>query len=364
MNPKISICLPVYNQKELVSLFLKRLLTYQGDDIEIIINDDNSTDDILSIVNGFNDQRIKYFKNETNLGHDLNIISCFKHCSTNYAYLFRTRDYPLVESIDKIVETLQEHKDISFLTGGAIYEDGKQRFTYKGVFTTDSKECLELHKKVYIHPSGFIYNLSLLDIDKLESFIKKNVPHRFGFLVHRIARIELATHGGFCLLPFNTWVYSDTSLSKDKAVNASKDKESIYSAKYELERARCEFWWIKEIGLDDEQKESILPWIYEKYLFAVTWGLLTKNNDVALQQHYSYKKEKISVKQNTKQFNELAKATFEECGFSSSLYKKTKRKKTAKNNLYYSFRYCGVTLLKKLKMFRKVKNAHEKGTKI
>ena len=171
MNPQISICLPVYNQKELVSLFLERLLKYQGDDIEIIVSDDNSSEDILSIVQSFHDGRIKYFKNDTNLGHDLNIISCFRHCSTKFAYLFRTRDYPLVESINKIVETLKEHNDISFLTGGAIYEDGRQRFSYKGIIATDSQECLELHKKVYIHPSGFIYNLSHLDLDRLEQFM-------------------------------------------------------------------------------------------------------------------------------------------------------------------------------------------------
>lgn len=66
--PLVSICIPTYNR----SLFLKEAiasaLATDYPNIEVVVSDNASTDDTCQVVQSFNDERIKYFKNETNIG--------------------------------------------------------------------------------------------------------------------------------------------------------------------------------------------------------------------------------------------------------------------------------------------------------
>lgn len=47
---KISFCIPVYNQTELVRQCIRSIIEYKGLDIEIVISDDCSTENIEELV--------------------------------------------------------------------------------------------------------------------------------------------------------------------------------------------------------------------------------------------------------------------------------------------------------------------------
>ena len=68
--PKVSIIVPVYNEEEYVSTCLDSLVKQTLDDIEIIVIDDNSTDNSLSILLDYARKysNIKVYHNEKNIG--------------------------------------------------------------------------------------------------------------------------------------------------------------------------------------------------------------------------------------------------------------------------------------------------------
>lgn len=76
-TPLLSICIPVYNQSSLLRVCLNELLRYKGNDIEVVVNDNCSEENLKEVIDSFNDNRLKYYRNETNLGQDLNIIQSF-----------------------------------------------------------------------------------------------------------------------------------------------------------------------------------------------------------------------------------------------------------------------------------------------
>ncbi len=61
MQKKISVCMATYNGQKFVKQQLDSILSQLGDNDEVIISDDGSTDRTIDIINGFKDNRIKVY---------------------------------------------------------------------------------------------------------------------------------------------------------------------------------------------------------------------------------------------------------------------------------------------------------------
>ena len=66
--PLVSICLPVHNDADTVGETISSLLGQSHPDFEIIVSDNASTDGTREVVASFRDPRIRYRRNETNVG--------------------------------------------------------------------------------------------------------------------------------------------------------------------------------------------------------------------------------------------------------------------------------------------------------
>ena len=68
--PKVSVGLPVYNGGKYLSIAIDSLLTQDYGDFELIVSDNASTDTTKEICVKFaaKDQRVRYYRNETNIG--------------------------------------------------------------------------------------------------------------------------------------------------------------------------------------------------------------------------------------------------------------------------------------------------------
>lgn len=66
--PLVSVIIPVYNRENLIKKSIDSVLCQTYKNLEVIIIDDESTDNTGEVVKQINDERIKYYKNEKNLG--------------------------------------------------------------------------------------------------------------------------------------------------------------------------------------------------------------------------------------------------------------------------------------------------------
>lgn len=69
MRKKISVCIAVYNGENFIKKQLESILIQLNEFDEIIIVDDCSLDNTISIINSFNDNRIKLIELKKNTGH-------------------------------------------------------------------------------------------------------------------------------------------------------------------------------------------------------------------------------------------------------------------------------------------------------
>ena len=84
---KCSICLATYNGEKYIQELLNSILCQIDINDEIIVSDDYSTDNTLTIIRSFNDFRIKIFMNQGKRGVVNNFGNALKYASGDYIFL-------------------------------------------------------------------------------------------------------------------------------------------------------------------------------------------------------------------------------------------------------------------------------------
>ena len=62
MRPLISVCIPTFNSEKYIIECLQSVLNQTYTEFEIIISDNDSSDDTLNLIESFKDERIKILK--------------------------------------------------------------------------------------------------------------------------------------------------------------------------------------------------------------------------------------------------------------------------------------------------------------
>lgn len=83
----ISVCIATYNGKDYILDQLDSILREIPLDAEVLICDDNSSDDTVALVAGVNDSRIRLLRNNTNLGYVRNYERLIAAASGEYIFL-------------------------------------------------------------------------------------------------------------------------------------------------------------------------------------------------------------------------------------------------------------------------------------
>jgi glycosyltransferase involved in cell wall biosynthesis len=113
-TPRVSIGLPVYNGEKYLREALNSILLQTYTNFELIISDNASVDQTQKICMDFaeKDQRIRYYRNETNLGAAPNHNLVFKLAKGEYFRWAGCDDKISPELLEKCVEFLDNHLDV------------------------------------------------------------------------------------------------------------------------------------------------------------------------------------------------------------------------------------------------------------
>jgi glycosyltransferase involved in cell wall biosynthesis len=68
MIPEVTVIVPTHNRPHLLALTLRTILWQQDVDLEVIVVDDGSTDDMAAVVSRFGDPRVRVIRHETPQG--------------------------------------------------------------------------------------------------------------------------------------------------------------------------------------------------------------------------------------------------------------------------------------------------------
>jgi glycosyltransferase involved in cell wall biosynthesis len=114
VNPRVTIGLPVYNGAEYIVETLESLLTQDSDEFEIIISDNASTDGTADICAEYvkRDPRIKYTRNEQNLGGAYNYSRLVELAEGEYFKWASADDLCGPSFVSACAKVLDEHPEV------------------------------------------------------------------------------------------------------------------------------------------------------------------------------------------------------------------------------------------------------------
>src|SRR5262245_22614445 len=110
VRPVVSAVMPNYNDARFIREAIDGVLRQSLRDLELIIVDDGSTDDSLSIISEYarNDSRVRVFRNERNQGVVSTINRGVAEAQGKYLYLVSSNDKALPGFFEKSVAVLEQ----------------------------------------------------------------------------------------------------------------------------------------------------------------------------------------------------------------------------------------------------------------
>ncbi len=93
MEPKVSICIPTYNQVDKLEILLDSIRVQTFRDFEVIVSDDSSTDDVKLLVDHYGDLQIRYFRNSPAKGSPENWNHSISLAKGDWIKLMHHDDY-------------------------------------------------------------------------------------------------------------------------------------------------------------------------------------------------------------------------------------------------------------------------------
>lgn len=115
---KVTVLMPTYNVAPYVKEAIDSVLQQTYNDFELLIIDDCSTDDTISVVRGINDPRIRIVQNDKNVGLAENLNRGLSYIFTEYVARMDGDDIAEPFWLEREVAILDSHPDIGICSGG------------------------------------------------------------------------------------------------------------------------------------------------------------------------------------------------------------------------------------------------------
>lgn len=197
MAARVSIGLPVYNGEAYLREAIESLLAQTYEDFELIICDNASTDGTEQICREYaaRDARVRYYRNERNLGAARNFNRTFELATSEYHKWAAYDDVCAPDFLAACVDALDRNRSavLSFTSARTIDDEGRDVGPRDYVARTDLPTPHERLAELLSYPLGSppIYGLIRSDV------LKKTALHGAFVASDLVLLAELALYGPF-----------------------------------------------------------------------------------------------------------------------------------------------------------------------
>jgi glycosyltransferase involved in cell wall biosynthesis len=193
--PFVSILVTVYNREKYLADCLESILRSTYTDFELIVLDDASTDDSYLIAKSYSekDERIKLYKNDTNLGQFKNRNKIVDLASAEYIKFLDSDDIIYKHSLDIMIDAIKQFPEAGL---GIPHTDYITKHPYP--FLLGSEQALKEH---YDGKNFLAYGPSASIFKKKEFLDVGGFDLNFGILADTHLTLKLAAVAPVAFIP-------------------------------------------------------------------------------------------------------------------------------------------------------------------
>lgn len=118
--PLVSVLIPTYNYARFLDEAIQSVLDQTYQHFEIVIVDNNSTDDTAQVVSKYlSDNRVKYYRNERNLGLVGNWNKCVEYASGEFVKFLMADDKFKPELLEEFLDIMKRYPKVALVTSNS-----------------------------------------------------------------------------------------------------------------------------------------------------------------------------------------------------------------------------------------------------
>lgn len=121
-SPLVSICIPAYQSHAFIGRALESCIRQTYEHIEVIVVDNASTDQTREVVLEYaaQDKRIKYFRNETNMGSGNNYLKAFQRASGTFMQALGSDDWLSETYVEECLKQFEKYPDAAAICSDIV----------------------------------------------------------------------------------------------------------------------------------------------------------------------------------------------------------------------------------------------------
>lgn len=149
MKPLVSVCIPAYNNAAYIKDTVMSILEQTYQNIELVVVDDCSTDNTVEVLETIQDERLKIYKNEHNLGMVGNWNRCLELATGEYVKLICADDMIHKDAIEKEAKMMYKHPTVNLVESDTTLVDinGKKTGQFRRYHKSGVVNGVKLAKK-------------------------------------------------------------------------------------------------------------------------------------------------------------------------------------------------------------------------
>lgn len=282
----ISICIPTYNRAEKVFELVQEILTYKGDEIEVIVLDNCSNDQTHLLLDSIKDDRFVYIRNEQDIGGPFNHLKVLTYSSALYAFLCLDKDRLDYRNLPDLINRIKALDEVTFGYCGLNLVKESDDVTYEQGYES-------LINMAYLsnHPTGMFYKSKIFsNLDKLIQIF--NDGKKFGFYPD-ILNGEMALTGKSKIINLPLF-YTESREECAKVQSFTYNDKDIFFAPAQR---FTEFYFyvdsVRQLNITRDQLFNTIKKLYVKCLLASTFGYRSIMNDQEVCEHYGMSTRKV-----------------------------------------------------------------------
>lgn len=212
-KPAVSVWVIAYNMAATITDTLSSVLAQTFRDFEVIVADDYSKDETQEVMKRFSDERIRYYRNEVNIGFANTLELCKERSLADIVYLLPAKSIISKDALEKTVAAFALDKDIGAVTrpyywfGETIQTVVRTKEQYDksrdAVLSIESgSEAIIAVFKTLDNPGGLAYRKEFFDIPfHHDPFVEVAYPFASIFKKHKIVYLKDYTMACPAFLP-------------------------------------------------------------------------------------------------------------------------------------------------------------------
>ena len=241
---RVSFVLPAYKCKYL-ELAVRSILDQTYRDFELVVVDDCSPDDIGSIVAQFSDDRIRYYRNEANIGgHDLVDAwhKALSYAQGEFCVLASDDDLYAPEYLEEMIRLAEKYPSVDVFHCRIAGVDGAGKWLWIGDPRGEYETPIEMFyntavKRIALRAPDIMFRLSALR--EIGGFVK--TPQAWYTDIGTWVRLSMKN--GACCSPRVLFFWRESGLNIS---NRHADALQKIDAGIQFLRMACQ--WMKELA--------------------------------------------------------------------------------------------------------------------